>query len=61
MLLVFVTQHGTIRKAGRIILILQKAPNTGRIVWGAKVDESIKGTVRVIAVLTGVLDPNKLV
>jgi cell division GTPase FtsZ len=43
---------------GRIIL--QKAPNTGRIVWGAKVDESLAGHVRVTAVLTGVADPKKL-
>lgn len=41
-------------------IIIQKAPNTGRIVWGAKVDESLAGHVRVTAVLTGVADPNKL-
>ncbi|HMB45353.1 MAG TPA: cell division protein FtsZ [Candidatus Methanoperedens sp.] len=50
---------GEVTQAGEIIL--QKAPNTGRIIWGAKVDESIEGTVKVIAVLTGVLDPKKLV
>lgn len=50
---------GEISQAGEIIL--QKAPNTGRIVWGAKVDESLEGRVKVTAVLTGVADPNKLV
>ena len=50
---------GEVTQAGEIIL--QKAPNTGRIVWGAKIDESLEGTVKVTAVLTGVLDPRKLV
>lgn len=50
---------GEVTQAGEIIL--QKAPNTGRIVWGAKVDESLKGRVKVTAVLTCVMDPNKLV
>lgn len=50
---------GEVTQAGEIIL--QKAPNTGRIVWGAKIDGSLKGTVKVTAVLTGVLDPKKLV
>lgn len=50
---------GEVSQAGEIIL--QKAPNTGRIVWGAKVDESLEGRVKVTAVLTGVADPNKLV
>ncbi len=50
---------GEVTQAGEIIL--QKAPNTGRIVWGAKIDESLEGTVKVTAVLTGVLDPKKLV
>lgn len=50
---------GEVTEAGEIIL--QKAPNTGRIVWGAKVDESLEGTVKVTAVLTGVLDPGKLI
>lgn len=49
---------GEVSQAGEIIL--QKAPNTGRIVWGAKVDESLAGHVRVTAVLTGVADPKKL-
>ncbi|MCZ7358377.1 MAG: cell division protein FtsZ [Candidatus Methanoperedens sp.] len=49
---------GEVTQAGEIIL--QKAPNTGRIVWGAKVDESLAGRVKVTAVLTGVTDPNKL-
>ena len=41
-------------------LMLQKAPNTGRIVWGAKVDEALAGHVRVTAVLTGVSDPKNI-
>jgi cell division protein FtsZ len=49
---------GEVTQAGEIIL--QKAPNTGRIVWGAKVDESLEGRVKVTAVLTGIMDPNKL-
>ncbi len=50
---------GEVSQAGEIIL--QKAPNTGRIVWGAKVDESLAGHVKVTAVLTGVMDPKKLI
>ncbi|MCX9084448.1 MAG: cell division protein FtsZ [Candidatus Methanoperedens sp.] len=50
---------GEVTQAGE--LILQKAPNTGRIVWGAKVDDSLKGRVKVTAVLTCVMDPNNLV
>ncbi len=50
---------GEVTEAGE--LILQKAPNTGRIVWGAKVDESLEGRVKVTAVLTCVMDPKKLV
>ncbi len=49
---------GEVAQAGEIIL--QKAPNTSRIVWGAKVDESLAGHVKVTAVLTGVMDPDKL-
>lgn len=49
---------GEVTQAGEIIL--QKAPNTGRIVWGAKVDDTLAGHVKVTAVLTGVMDPNKL-
>lgn len=49
---------GEVSQAGEIII--QKAPDTGRIVWGAKVDESLAGHVKVTAVLTGVADPSKL-
>ncbi len=49
---------GEVTHAGE--LVLQKAPNTGRIVWGAKVDESLAGHVKVTAVLTGVMEPDKL-
>lgn len=50
---------GEVTEAGEIIL--EKAPNTGRIVWGARVDESLAGRVKVTAVLTGVIDPKELV
>ncbi len=50
---------GEVTEAGEIIL--EKAPNTGRIVWGARVDESLAGRVKVTAVLTGVIDPRELV
>ncbi len=43
---------GEVALAGE--LMLKKAPNTGRIIWGAKVDEALGGRVRVTAVLTGV-------
>jgi cell division protein FtsZ len=49
---------GEVMQAGE--LMLQKAPNTGRIVWGAKVDETIAGHVKVTAVLTGVSDPKNI-
>jgi|GEM_PF-276681 len=38
-------------------VIMDKIPNTKRVIWGAKVDESLGGIVRVMAVLTGVKDP----
>jgi cell division protein FtsZ len=38
-------------------LIMDKVPNTKRIIWGAKVDNSLTGKVRVMAVLTGVQSP----
>ncbi|GFO96876.1 hypothetical protein ig2599ANME_1068 [groundwater metagenome] len=38
----------------------EKAPNTERIIWGAKVDEALAGHVRVTTVLTGVSDPDNL-
>ena len=40
---------GEVAQAGE--LMLKKAPNTGRIIWGAKVDEALAGHVRVTAVL----------
>lgn len=43
---------GEVAHAGE--LILKKAPNTGRIIWGARVDEALAGHVRVTAVLTGI-------
>lgn len=49
---------GEVAHAGE--LMLEKAPNTGRIIWGAKVDESLAGQVRVTTVLTGISDPDKL-
>jgi cell division protein FtsZ len=41
-------------------LMLKIAPNTGCIIWGAKVDEAMAGRVKVTAVLTGVSNPDKL-
>jgi cell division protein FtsZ len=38
-------------------LIMDKVPNTKRIIWGAKVDNNLTGMVRVMAVLTGVESP----
>lgn len=37
--------------------IMEKVPNTKRVIWGAKVDPDIVGRVRVMAVLTGVTCP----
>lgn len=38
-------------------LITGKVPNTKRVIWGAKVDSTLTGVVRVMAVLTGVTCP----
>ncbi|MDD5617445.1 MAG: hypothetical protein PHH85_14740, partial [Candidatus Methanoperedens sp.] len=37
--------------------IMEKVPNTKRVIWGAKVDPGLAGRVRVMAVLTGVSCP----
>jgi cell division protein FtsZ len=37
--------------------IMDKVPNTKRVIWGAKVDHTLTGNVRVMAVLTGVTCP----
>jgi cell division protein FtsZ len=37
--------------------IMDKVPNTKRVIWGAKVDQTLTGAVRVMAVLTGVTCP----
>lgn len=37
--------------------IMDKVPNTKRVIWGAKVDPMLTGAVRVMAVLTGVSCP----
>ncbi len=37
--------------------IMDKVPNTKRVIWGAKVDQNLTGAVRVMAVLTGVTCP----
>src|SRR3972149_1246317 len=37
--------------------IMEKVSNTKRVIWGAKVDPSLTGAVRVRAVLTGVARP----
>lgn len=44
-----------VAEAGEIIM--NKVPNTKRIIWGAKVDPNLTGKVRVMAVLTGVVSP----
>ncbi len=38
-------------------LIMERIPNTKRIIWGAKVDPELAGRVRVMAVVTGVTSP----
>ena len=38
-------------------LIMDRVPNTKRIIWGAKVDNNLTGKVRVMAVLTCVQSP----
>ncbi|MDO9096909.1 MAG: cell division protein FtsZ, partial [Candidatus Methanoperedens sp.] len=38
-------------------MIMDKVPNTKRIIWGAKIDNNLTGKVRVMAVLTGVESP----
>ncbi len=37
--------------------IMQKVPYTKRVIWGAKVDPALTGSVRVMSVLTGVTCP----
>ncbi len=37
--------------------IMDKVPNTKRVIWGAKVDPALTGNVRVMSVLTGVTCP----
>ncbi len=37
--------------------IMDRVPNTKRVIWGAKVDPNLTGAVRVMAVLTGVSSP----
>ncbi len=34
--------------------IMDKVPDTRRVIWGARVDSSLTGRVRVMAVLTGI-------
>jgi cell division protein FtsZ len=36
---------------------MDKVPNTKRVIWGAKVDTTLTGKVRVMSVLTGVTCP----
>ncbi|MBU3967022.1 MAG: cell division protein FtsZ [Euryarchaeota archaeon] len=38
-------------------LIMDRVPNTKRVIWGAKVDSNLTGRVRVMSVLTGVASP----
>jgi cell division protein FtsZ len=38
-------------------LVMDKVPKTKRVVWGARVDSSLTGRVRIMAVLTGIKSP----
>ena len=38
--------------------IVDRVPNTKRIIWGARVDSSLTGKVRILAVLTGINSPS---
>ncbi len=38
--------------------IVEKMPNTKHVIWGAKVDSSLTGRVRIMAVLTGIKSPS---
>lgn len=37
--------------------IVDKVPDTRRVIWGARVDSSLTGRVRIMAVLTGINNP----
>ena len=37
--------------------IVDKVPDTRRVIWGARVDSSLTGKVRIMAVLTGIKSP----
>ncbi len=37
--------------------IVDKVPDTRRVIWGARVDSSLAGRVRIMAVLTGIKSP----
>jgi cell division protein FtsZ len=37
--------------------IVDKVPDTKRVIWGARVDSSLTGRVRIMAVLTGIKSP----
>lgn len=38
--------------------IVEKMPNTKHVIWGARVDSSLTGRVRIMAVLTGIKSPS---
>ncbi len=38
-------------------LIMDKVPDTKRVIWGARVDSSLTGGVRIMVVLTGIKSP----
>ncbi len=42
---------------GAVRLVQQKVSPTARIIWGASIDPSMKGAIRVLVVLTGVKSP----
>lgn len=45
---------------GAVRLVQQKVSPSARIIWGASIDPSLKGTIRVLVVLTGVKSPYML-
>ena len=45
---------------GAVRMVQQKVSPTARIIWGASIDPSMKGAIRVLVVLTGVKSPYML-
>ena len=45
---------------GAVRLVQQKVSPHARIIWGASIDPTLKGAIRVLVVLTGVKSPYML-